>query len=215
MVFIGSVTRPSWWQIQPDFRALWYVPQVARLFRGGDDHLQSGIARIVEKFGFCLRAPQEIAPEIMMPLGALGSRVPSERDRADIAHGLALLEANSPFDIGQAVVVGNNQVLAVEGPEGTDQMLARVAELRSERRIRTPAGVGVLVKAPKVGQDRRIDLPTIGRNTIDRAAAAQLAGIAVVAGSSIVADASQLTDAADRANLFVVGVSSAGTISAP
>ena len=140
IVFIGSVTRPSWWQIQPDLRALWYVPQIVRLFRGGDDHLQSGIARIIENFGFRLRAPQEIAPEIMMPLGPLGSRLPTERDRADIARGLALLAANSPFDIGQAVVVGDNQVLAVEGPEGTDQMVARVAELRRSGRIRAPAG---------------------------------------------------------------------------
>ena len=105
-----------------------------------------------------------------MPHGPIGLRSPSERDRADIARGLALLNATSPFDIGQAVVVANNQVLVVEGPEGTDRALARVAELRRDRRINTPMGVGVLVKAPKAGQDHRIDLPVIGPPTVEAAA---------------------------------------------
>ena len=104
-----------------------------------------------------------------MPHGPLGSRAPSAQDRADIARGLALLNATSPFDIGQAVVVADNHVLAVEGPEGTDQTLARVAELRRSGRIQTPTGAGVLVKAAKLGQDHRIDLPVIGPSTIDAA----------------------------------------------
>ena len=117
---------------------------------------------MLEQQGFHVLGPQEIAPELVMPDGPIGTRVPNDRDRADIARGLALLAANSPFDIGQAVVVADNQVLAVEGPEGTDQAVARVAELRRSGRIRTPSGIGVLVKAPKIGQDHRLDLPTIG-----------------------------------------------------
>ncbi len=139
------------------------------------------------------------------------ARAPQERDRADIARGLALLNATSPFDIGQAVVVANNQVLAVEGPEGTDRMLARVAELRRNGRIRSPTGTGVLVKAPKLGQDHRIDLPAIGPPTIEAAAAAGLAGIAVVAGSTIVAEPERIAAAADRAKIFVIGVDADGT----
>ena len=143
--------------------------------------------------------------------GRSAPRTPSERDRADIARGLALLNATSPFDIGQAVVVADNQVLAVEGPEGTDQMLARVAELRRNGRIRTPAGTGVLVKAAKLGQDQRIDLPVIGPPTVEAAGAAGLAGIAVVAGSTIVAEPERIAAAADRAKIFVIGVDADGT----
>jgi DUF1009 family protein len=117
-----------------------------------------------------------------------------------------LLHAHSPFDIGQAVVVADNQVLAVEGPEGTDQALARVAELRRNGRIQTPVGTGVLIKAPKAGQDHRIDLPSIGPNTIEGVAAAGLAGVAVVAGSTIVAEAERIATVADRARIFVAGV---------
>jgi DUF1009 family protein len=124
--------------------------------------------------------------------------------------GLALLRATSPFDIGQAVIVAQNQVLAVEGPEGTDQALMRVAELRRSGRIRSPNGVGVLVKAAKVGQSHRIDLPSIGPQTVEGVARAGLAGIAVVAGTTIVADAERITAAADNAGVFVLGVDADG-----
>ncbi len=83
---------------------------------------------------------------------------PSERDHADIALGLDYLHAAGTFDIGQAVVVAGQHVLAVEAAEGTDAMLARVAELRDKGRVRAPRGTGVLVKAPKPEQDRRFDL---------------------------------------------------------
>jgi len=188
VMFIGSVVRPSLWQIRPDFGAVRLMPQLVRLFRGGDDHLQAGIGRLFEQHGFRLLGPKDIAPELLMPPGPLGARMPSEQERADIARGLALLNTTSPFDIGQAAVVANNHVLALEGPEGTDQMLARVAELRRSRRINTPTGTGVLIKAAKLGQDLRIDLPVIGPPTVGAVSAAGLAGIAVVAGSTIVAE---------------------------
>ena len=210
IAFIGSVARPSLWKIRPDLRVLRLMPQILRLYRGGDDHLQSGIGRLFEQYGFRLVGPREIAPELTMPLGPLGSRTPNERDRADIARGLALLNATSPFDVGQAVVVAETHVLAVEGPEGTDRMVARVAELRRNGRIRSPTGTGVLVKAAKIGQDQRIDLPTIGPQTVESAAAAGLAGVAVVAGSTIVAEPELIAAAVDRLKLFVTGVDAAG-----
>jgi len=210
VVFIGSVYRPSLWQIRPDLKALRYLPYVFGLYRGGDNQLLTGIGRVFETHGFRLLGPLDVAPELLMPQGTIGARQPSERDRQDIARGLALLAATSPFDIGQAVVVGDNQVLAIEGPEGTDRTLLRVAELRRAGRIRVPSGAGVLVKAVKLGQDRRLDLPTIGTRTIESAAAAELAGIAVVAGTTVVADADRIVAAADRAKLFLIGVDADG-----
>ena len=119
--------------------------------------------------------------------------------------GFDYLRATGGFDVGQAVVVAGKHVLAVEAAEGTDEMLARVAEMRANGRVRAPAGIGVLVKAPKPGQDRRFDLPSIGPQTVEGAARAGLAGIAVVAGSTIIAEPEQLIAAADHANIFVIG----------
>lgn len=207
VVFIGSLVRPALWQIRPDWRSLAYMPRIIAAYRGGDDHLLRSIGRLFEENGFRLLGAHEVAPEILMPDGVLGRVQPSERDRADIAAGFDYLRASAPFDIGQAVVVADKHVLAVEAAEGTDEMIARVAQMRLGGRLRAPDGSGVLVKAPKHGQDRRFDLPSIGPQTVTLAAQAGLAGIAVAAGSTIVAEAGQLVRAADRANIFVVGVS--------
>jgi DUF1009 family protein len=212
VAFIGSIVRPSFWHIWPDVAAIRLMPQVARLFRGGDDHLQAGIGRLFEEHGFRLLGAKDIAPELLMPSGPLGIHMPGEQDRADIARGLALLDATSPFDVGQAVVVASNHVLAVEGPEGTDQMLARVAELRRNGRINAPAGTGVLIKAAKLGQDQRIDLPVIGPPTVEAVSAAGLAGIAVVAGSTIMAEPERIVAAANDAKIFVAGVGADGAV---
>jgi hypothetical protein len=206
IAFIGSVPRPSLWHIRPDFRVLRLMPQIVQLFRGGDDHLQSGIGRLFEQHGFHLLGPCDIAPELAIQKGRLGARDVDSRASADIARGMNLLAATSPFDIGQAAVVADNQVLAVEGPEGTDRMLGRVAELRRNGRIRTAPGVGVLVKAAKLGQDQRLDLPVIGPSTIEAVIAAGLAGVAVVAATTIVAEPERVIALADAAGLFVVGV---------
>jgi DUF1009 family protein len=206
VVFLGSVVRPAIRQIRLDFETLWVLPRIFRMFRGGDDHLLRGVAAVLEENGFRLVGAHEIAPEILMPEGALGQERAQPRDHADIAKGLALLHATSPFDIGQAVVVSEARVLAVEAAEGTDQMLFRIAELRRNGRIAPASRRGVLVKVAKHGQDRRIDLPTIGPRTVEGAARAGLAGIAAVAGSTIVAEPESIGAAADRERLFVLGV---------
>ena len=208
VVFIGAVIRPSPWRTRFGLRDLLWLPRALRAFRGGDNHLLSGMARLLEDEGFTLRGAHEVAPQILAPEGVMGGVAPSEADRADIAFGMAYLDAASPYDIGQAVVVANRHVLAVEAIEGTDQMVTRVADLRASGRIRAAKG-GVLVKAPKRGQDRRFDLPSIGPQTVDGAARAGLAGIAVVGGATILAEADKLVAAADRAGVFVLGLPAA------
>lgn len=205
VIMIGSLVRPAISQLALDWQTLLVLPRVIRAYYGGDDHLLSGVARIFEHHGFRLLGAHEVAPDILVPEGALGSRKPDDTDKADIARGFALLRAIGPFDVGQAVVISNNHVLTLEAAEGTDHMLERVAELRRSGRIRAQKG-GVLVKAPKPSQDHRFDLPSIGPRTIENAAAAGLSGIAVTAGGTIVAEPQALIDAADRAGLFVVGM---------
>jgi DUF1009 family protein len=211
VVFIGWLVRPALWQIRPDLTALMLLPRIAAAFRGGDDHLLTGVARIVEDRGFRLLGAHEVAPEILVPEGALTRAVAKECDLADIKLGLEYLQATSPFDVGQAVVVADRQVLATEAAEGTDGMLARVAELRKIRRLHAPAGTGVLVKAPKRGQDRRFDLPSIGPQTVENVVKAGLGGIAVAAGTTIIAEPEPMVKAADAAGVFVLGVPAAAT----
>jgi len=162
---------------------------------------------LIEERGHRVIGVQEIAPDLLAPAGVLGALAPQPGDAGAVEKGLALLERLSPFDIGQAAVVAGARVLAIEGPEGTDRMLARV------RRLNRPWGIGrggtaggVLVKAAKRGQDLRVDLPAIGPRTVVEAHRAGLAGIAVGAGSTLIIDRDRTIREADRRGLFVIGV---------
>ena len=209
-VLIGTLLRPPLSQIRLDWRTLRLMPRIVHLFRGGDDRLLSGVAGLLKEGGLNIVDLRDVAPEILVPEGVLGSCRPSQRDQADIARALGVIAALGPFDVGQAAVVADNNVIAVEAAEGTDNMLVRVGELRRLGRMTTPPGVGVLVKAPKPGQDRRFDLPAIGPQTVEHVARAGLAGLAVTAGGAIVADITEVIAAADRANIFVVGMDGDG-----
>jgi hypothetical protein len=206
LVFIGALVRPALSEIRLDWKTLRAMPSVLKAFRGGDDHLLSSVGRILERDGFRMVGIKDVAPDLLMPAGCLTRAAPNADADADIAKGREVLRALSPFDIGQATIVIDGHVLGVEDIEGTDGLLARVARLRGEGRIRAKAGRGVLVKAPKSGQDVRFDLPTLGARTIEGAAAAQLAGVAVIAGNTLVAEPQAMIEAADKAGLFVVGL---------
>jgi hypothetical protein len=208
LIFIGSLVRPALSEIRFDLGTLRAIPQIWASFRGGDDHLLSGIGRIFERQGFRMVGIKDVAPDLLMPEGNVTGARPDDRSQVDIAKGREVLRALSPFDIGQAVVVIDGHVVGVEDIEGTDGLLARIARLREQGRIRVPAGRGVLVKAPKAGQDVRYDLPTVGPRTLEGAASAKLAGIAVAAGNAIVAEPQAMIAAADKAGLFITGMAS-------
>ena len=205
LVFIGTLVRPALSEIRLDWGTLRVLGRVWAAFRGGDDHLLSGIAKILEHDGFRMVGIKDVAPDLLMPEGCLTLKTPDENAAADIARGRDVLRALGPFDIGQAAVVIDGHVVGVEDIEGTDGLLARVARLRTEGRIRASTARGV--KAPKSGQDLRFDLPTIGPRTVEGAAAAKLAGIAIVAGNTIVVEPQAVIEAADAAGLFVTGLS--------
>ena len=206
LVFIGTLVRPALSEVRLDWGTLRVLGRVWAAFRGGDDHLLSGIGRILEQDGFRMVGIKDVAPDLLVPEGCLTRTMPDANAAADIARGRDVLRALSPFDIGQAAVVIDGHVVGVEDIEGTDGLLARVARLRKEGRIRAKAGRGVLVKAPKSGQDLRFDLPTVGPRTVEGAASAQLAGIAVVAGNTIVVEPQAMIEKADAAGLFVTGL---------
>jgi DUF1009 family protein len=206
VLFIGTLLRPPITQLRLDWQTIRAMPGLIRAYRGGDDKLISGVASIAESGGLRVVGVKDVAPEVLVPEGVIGSYRPSQRDRTDIARALDVIAALGPFDVGQAAVVADNNVLAVEAAEGTDNLLNRIAELRRLGRVTSPPGIGVLVKAPKPGQDRRFDLPSIGPRTVENVARAGLAGLAVTAGSTMIAEAQAVTAAADREKIFLVGI---------
>ena len=206
LIFIGTLGRPALSDIRLDWGTLRVMRSVVAAFRGGDDHLLSSIGRIFEQDGFRMVGIRDAAPDLLMPAGCITRAAPDEAAAADIARGRGVLAALGPFDIGQAAVVIDGHVVAVEDIEGTDGLLARVARLREQGRIRASRGRGVLVKMPKSSQDLRYDLPTVGPRTVEGAAKAGLAGIAATAGNTLAAEPQAMIEAADKGGLFVTGI---------
>ncbi|MCX8997633.1 UDP-2,3-diacylglucosamine diphosphatase LpxI [Rhizobiaceae bacterium BDR2-2] len=207
VVLSGSVKRrPEWRHLRPTLSSVVKLPSIVRtLFSGGDDTVLRMVIDLLEGEGCRIVGAQEIVPNLLATLGPLGRHAPSGEDLRDIAAGVAAADVLGALDIGQGAVAVGGRVVAVEGAEGTDSMLLRVAGLRAEGRI-SKRRRGVLVKLCKPQQDVRADLPTIGRSTVENAGHAGLAGIAVEAGRSLVLERDALVKAADEAGLFVIGI---------
>ncbi|MBB4192708.1 hypothetical protein GGE45_002275 [Rhizobium aethiopicum] len=207
VVMSGSVRRrPEWREVRPTLRILMKVPAAIRtLLSGGDDTVLQMVIRLIEGNGRRVVGAHEIAPDLLASVGPLGAAAPGEEDRRDISQAANAAETLGRLDVGQGAVSIGGRVVALEGLEGTDEMLDRVAGLRAAGRI-SPRRRGVLVKLCKPQQDIRADLPAIGVATILNAAKAGLAGIAIEAGRSLVLDRAAVISAADEAGLFVCGI---------
>lgn len=165
----------------------------------GDDGLLRAVTREIEDEGFRVVGIDDVLADCLAPDGLFGSLAPDDQALADIDRGWEVAKGIGALDVGQAVIVQQGIILAVEAIEGTDRLIRRSAELRRD-------GPGaVLVKVRKPGQDRRLDLPTIGLGTLREAAAAGLRGICVEAGGTLVLDRAELGAEADRAGLFILG----------
>jgi len=206
VVFVGGVNRPDLAKLWPDAGLLWHAPRLlAFVAAGGDDGLIRKCIRFVEAQGFEVVGIADVAPGLLVPAGALGLEAPGPSAMADILLASSVVRALGRHDIGQAVIVADGVIEAIEGAEGTDRMLDRVAAQRARTGPRSDGLRGVLVKRPKPGQEMRIDMPAIGPRTVERAKAAGLAGLAVLAGATLAADREDLVAMADREGLYVYG----------
>lgn len=196
---IGRVGRPSLKAVALDPRALAMLARLGAL-DAGDDRLLRLIIAELEADGFAVVGADALASSLLAAAGLIAGPEPDAAARADVRRGIEVVRALGAVDVGQAVVVQAQLVLGVEAVEGTDALLCRVAGLRRE------GPGGVLVKGRKPGQERRVDLPTIGAATVEAAAAAGLRGIAVEAGQTLVADLVEVERLARRQGLFVLGV---------
>lgn len=205
IVLIGAFVRPEFADLRLDWGAVKKATELAALFRRGDNGLLVGLAAIFEREGVRVVGAHEVAPGIVAPGGPLGARRASVEDEEDIAFGARLLDALSPFDAGQGVVIAAGRAIAIEAAEGTDAMLARVSEMRSNGRLKFKGPAGVFVKAPKRGQDLRLDMPAIGPDTVAAAVKAGLRGIALATGQVLLVGRDEAARAADKACIFVQG----------
>ncbi|MBD8891055.1 LpxI family protein [Roseibium litorale] len=207
VVLIGGISkRPDFTSVMGDLGTLRRLPRIIKALSGGDDSLLTKVIGLIEEEGFRVVGIKDVAPDLLAGPGSLGQVKPRAEDLKDMALALEAARRLGDLDIGQAAVALGGRVIAVEGAEGTDAMLARCAELRQNGRVRAKGRLGVLVKTVKPGQDLRVDLPAVGPMTIERAQAAGFAGIAVEAGGALIAEREATVAAADKAGLFLYGL---------
>lgn len=212
VVLAGIVKRPDFAKLRPDWRGAALLPRVIAAAAKGDGALLSVLVETLEAEGFRVVGAETVLEELAAPAGAIGALSPSAENWTDIKKAAAIIAALGPFDIGQAAVVASGHTLAIEAAEGTDAVLERCAKFPDS--ARGGSRNGVIVKRPKPGQELRVDLPTVGVETIRLAAAAGLAGVAVEAGAALLIDRDATAREADARGLFLYGFTPA-ELSAP
>jgi DUF1009 family protein len=203
VAFAGAVRRPRLDPAKFDFKTLTLAPRLIKAIAAGDDGTLRAVLSIFEAEGFSVRAAHDLVPDLLPQAGQLARARPDDRSIKDASRAARIVAALAAADVGQGAVVAQGVALAVEAAPGTDAMLDWVAGPAGALRPDPSGPGGVLYKAAKPGQDRRVDLPVIGPGTVVAAARAGLAGIAIEAGGVMVLERANVVAAADAAGLFV------------
>lgn len=199
LVLVGSIRRPSITELVPDLRAAAFFAKLG--FQAlGDDGLLGALRKELEGEGFKIHGAHKFAEDLLMPQGVLGKYHPDKQNMLDIKRGMHIAQELGALDIGQGVIVQEGIVLGVEAIEGTDSLIKRCAEYKRKGKG------GVLVKRCKPQQDRDLDLPTIGPETVLNAFKTGLSGIAIEAGASILLDSEEVIELANQNKIFVIGI---------
>lgn len=198
----GVKSRPNLSDLRPDWTTLSALPKLFRALGQGDDALLKAFIGVVEKYGFHVVGAHEIVPQLVAPKGFnLTKRRANEKEWRDIMLAAKAAAMLGKLDIGQGAVSVKGRVVAVEGAEGTDNMLRRIEQMRAEKRI--PSSGGVLVKRAKEQQDERADLPTIGPETVLHAKACGLDGVAVEAARTFIVSLKETVEQANKCSIFI------------
>jgi UDP-2,3-diacylglucosamine hydrolase len=205
VVLAGGVNRrPRWQALRAPWSLMVEIPRIAAMLASGDNDLLAFIVRLLERHGLTMVGAHSILPDHVVPSGPAGRVKVHTLNPGDIASAVSAARVIGAADIGQAIVAVGRRIVAVEGAEGTDAMLARVAQLRASGRIDDKAPA-LLAKFAKPGQELRADMPTIGPATIDGAKAAGVTVILVGADNTLMMEAGETLRRADAAGIAIVG----------
>ncbi len=199
VVMAGPIQRPALSSLALDTRALKMLAKGGlKVF--GDDGLLSLVAKEIEKEGINVIGIEQILSGVLTKEGLLAGPAPTKTSWDDIKRGLQVLNSLGPCDVGQSIAVQEGIVLAIEAIEGTDQMIERAGSL--QRNVSGP----ILVKMSKANQDKRVDLPTAGPETINNAIRSGFQGLALEAKNSLLLDKDHVIKIAEKNSFFVIGV---------
>lgn len=200
----GYVQRPDFDTMQKDHGAQ-HLHSIQSAGRGGDDSLLRQVAQVIVSQGYHIEGAHEANPDLLIGAGLQAGPDPSPEAMEDAQEAMRVAAAIGALDIGQAVVVAGRITLAVEAQEGTQAMLSRITSLNPSLRGTTDKRKGVLAKLAKPIQDLRLDMPTIGLQTVEDVAAAGLCGIVARRQALLIVDKAAVYARATELGIFIYG----------
>lgn len=203
VIFIGKVERPEISLLKFDRKALFYLPRLFSAFKKGDGNILKEIIKIFKENKLNVVNSMKFTPELIFKDQSINKVRINNTDKSSIFKGVRIIKSLSKFDIGQSVVINNGYVLAIEGPEGTDETIKRSLHLSKIYKLKNKS---ILVKFPKANQDLRIDLPTIGFDTIKNCIKANIKGIAVKRSQNIILDKNKIINLVKKNNFFIISI---------
>lgn len=199
VIMIGTIKRPTFSDVVPDLKTTMFFAKIA-VKSLGDDGLLRAIASEIEAQGMQIRGVHEIMSDLLVKKGILTKIKPDKKAIIDIKRGVEVATQLGKLDVGQACIIQQGLVLAVEGIEGTDALILRSKDYHRK------GDRGILVKLRKPNQDMRLDLPTIGLKTVENAIASGLRGIAIHTQNALFVDEKQAVELADKHGVFIIGI---------
>ena len=203
VIFIGKVERPDISLLKFDTKALFYLPRLFSAFKKGDGNILKEIIKIFKENKLNVVNSMKFTPELIFKDKSINKLKINNTDKSSISKGVKIIKSLSKFDIGQSVVINNGYVLAIEGPEGTDETIKRSLYLSKKYKLKNKS---ILIKFPKANQDLRIDLPTIGFDTIKNCIKANIKGIAVKRSQNIILDKDKIINLVKKNNFFIISI---------
>jgi len=203
VIFIGKVERPDISLLKFDRKALFYLPRLFSAFKIGDGNILKEIIKIFKENKLNVVNSMKFTPELIFKDKSINKLKINNTDKISISKGVKIIKSLSKFDIGQSVVINNGYVLAIEGPEGTDETIKRSLHLSKKYKLKNKS---ILIKFPKANQDLRIDLPTIGFDTIKNCIKANIKGIAVKRSQNIILDKDKIINLVKKNNFFIISI---------
>jgi DUF1009 family protein len=203
IIFIGNVKRPEISLLKFDRKALYYFPRLFSAFKKGDGNILKEIIKIFKENKINVVNSMKFTPELLFKDRSINSVKIKNTDKSSIDKGVSIIKSLSRFDIGQSVIINNGYVLAIEGPEGTDETIKRSLNLSKKYKLKDKS---ILVKFPKANQDLRVDLPTIGLDTVKNCIKANIKGIAVKRSHNIILDKDKIIHLTKKNNFFIISL---------
>ncbi|MEM7617562.1 MAG: UDP-2,3-diacylglucosamine diphosphatase LpxI [Pseudomonadota bacterium] len=201
ILLAGNIKRPSITNFKIDFQGAKLLTKIIGSKKQGDNSLFTKIISFLEDNGFNILNIMEHFPSLFVESGVLTDSKPDNRALDDIDIGKNVIKSLSQSDVGQSVIVQRGMVIGIEAVEGTDQLIKRCGDLQDEG-----SKAGILVKMRKIQQDNRIDLPTIGINTIENCYKNNIRGLALETGSVVIINKDVVINRANQLGMFITGV---------